>query len=1074
MVLALSLWIAPLPVAAQEGLVAHWDFNEGRGDVLHDRSGNGNDGKIHGAQWVKVGDGHALKFDGVDDYVDCGNGASLDITGPISVEAWVYIESAPEKNQAGVVGKFYESYSLNYNANGRAYWHLWGNNYRRSSGLETGSWHHLVGKFERSDDVAIATIALYVDGAGIHGKDTVFDHLGESRSKALNKGKNFLMGCMVRDPAKEDPGRRTIPHFHGMIDEVRVYNRALSEAEIARNYNERAEERGRDLLDTSRVERFSLTPPYFYFAENEFDVSVDFWGLKPLPKGSEMVVTLARPGQTEPLQGCKVAPWPGMKRGDVRSTFANATFSLSGLTPGKYEVRAVLKDEGQDRYAETLTFQYPPKSPEVPSPSAKVVGPLQSARGTEAYDVELCKGGGLRVLVNGESYPVESTFSYPLGGENALLASSQKGPQSEPSWTVTTQRVAGNEYKVLARGQHYAVERNISLQPTRIVVTDTIANLTDKDLGIIVDNYLDMGKKDFPSHRLAGVPDIAKRDAIHNPTAFVARKGLGLGLVAMDDVYVVQGTVYNDEKGRTGIQDDKFGLAPKGSYTMSWAVYPMGSDDYFDLINALRNDIGLNGRTADGPLVAMAKYDHTSTLASKNHPHPIPAPEELPRGLRPKYISLDSLVWIADDPEITIQGVEFIDFPKERAYVRNKLAEIRRKYPDACPMIHIAHALYTTNKPERYADSRVMGKNGKQRFWGDKEGKWISTRRQEEGWKYWAFYPTMDNSHGKAMLKSVDVMMDEMGATGVFADGLMLGYGDSATYDRWDGHTVEIDPKTQTVQRKYGLVQLLSQELILEWCKKIASRGGSVIVDSGPATLTFARAADCVAYAQETNVNNTCKWVHLAPFPMTLSRACQIPNPSVYQDILTKLYEGVLWYDYYCYVGRSSIYHRFYPITFEEIHSGFIKGKEKLITSLSDVYGWPGDRDLHFVDVSDGRGILVPHRFLTTVDASGARTRLTLGKDSIAVVQKIPVTLQAGKPINAFVQQYDAQGVRFTLNGQGDAKITVRNGAFAVKPNAAYSVYAATPKHVTADGNGTVAFDVHLNGQLTVSLQRAQ
>ena len=35
---------------AKDGLVAHWDFNEGKGDILHDRSGNGNDGKIHGAK----------------------------------------------------------------------------------------------------------------------------------------------------------------------------------------------------------------------------------------------------------------------------------------------------------------------------------------------------------------------------------------------------------------------------------------------------------------------------------------------------------------------------------------------------------------------------------------------------------------------------------------------------------------------------------------------------------------------------------------------------------------------------------------------------------------------------------------------------------------------------------------------------------------------------------------------------------------------------------------------------------------------------------------------------------------
>ena len=1085
MVWVLSLWIAAQPAAAQDGLVAHWDFNEGQGDALHDRSGNGNDGTIHGAQWVKTNDGYALAFDGVDDYVDCGNGPSLDITGSITVEAWVYIESAPEKIQAGIVGKFYESYSLGHSSNGRCYWYISsGGNYRRSLPLETGSWHHLVGTLESSDDLAIATMALYLNGVGLHGRDSVRDHPGHSVRKAVNHGKNFLVGCMVRDPATEDPGLRSLSHFHGMIDEVKVYNRALSEAEITRNYNEHAEEKGRDRLDASRVGRFNLTPPYFYSAENEFDVSVDFWGLMPLPKGSEMVVTLARPGEAEPLQSCKVEPWPGTRketgkvesdipfqelpeseerlnnqRGDLRRTYENATFSLAGLKPGKYEVRAVLKDKGEDLSAETLVFQYPPQSPEAPSPAAKIVGPLPSSPGTAAYDVELCAGGGFNVLVNGNSYPVQSAFSYPNGGENELLAASRPGR----TWAVTAQQVGAAEYNVLGRGQYYSIERKIEALPSHIAVTDKITNLTDADLGVIVNNYLDIGKKDFPSCRLGGVPDISKRTTLHNPTAFVAGKGVGFGLVAMDDVYVIHGTLYRDGNGRTGIQDDMFGLAPNASYTMSWSIYPVGSDDYFDFINLVRNDLGVNGRTGDGPLACLVRK------------RPVPDPKYAPRGWRPKYISLDCLTRIADDHQLTIGGIEFIDFPKERALIKDVLADIRKKYPDAYPMFHVAYGLYNTNRPdERYPDSRLMDKDGKQYLGWPMEQSTVSKARRAEGWKYYAFYPTMDNSFGKAMLHAVDVMMDEMGAAGVFADGLMLSYGSRFTYDCWDGHTVEIDPETKTVKSKYASVILLSQELLLEWCKKITTKGGAVLVDSGPGTLTFARTASCAAYALESGVDNSCKWVHLAPFPMTLSRTCQFPAPNTYQDILAKLYEGVLWYDYYSRLGRLSIFQRFYPITFEEIHSGFIKGKEKLVTALSDVYGWPGDRDLHFVDLSDGRGIIVPHRFLTTVDDSGVRTQLALGKDEIAVLKKIPVTIEADKPVNAMAPQYDAQGIRLTLHGYGDVKMVVRDGDFSVKPNAAYSIDTETPKQATGDGNGTLSFVVHLSGQQTVRIQRAQ
>jgi hypothetical protein len=70
--IAAILLLATVPVVGQpeDGLVAHWTFDEGAGDILHDRSGNGNDGKIHDAQWVKMPDGGGLQFSDKNSYVD--------------------------------------------------------------------------------------------------------------------------------------------------------------------------------------------------------------------------------------------------------------------------------------------------------------------------------------------------------------------------------------------------------------------------------------------------------------------------------------------------------------------------------------------------------------------------------------------------------------------------------------------------------------------------------------------------------------------------------------------------------------------------------------------------------------------------------------------------------------------------------------------------------------------------------------------------------------------------------------------------------------------------------------------
>ena len=72
-------------------LVGLWHFNEGAGDIANDSSGNDNHGTVYSASWVdgQSGFGKALKFDGVNNYVEVPDSASLDITGAITIECWV-------------------------------------------------------------------------------------------------------------------------------------------------------------------------------------------------------------------------------------------------------------------------------------------------------------------------------------------------------------------------------------------------------------------------------------------------------------------------------------------------------------------------------------------------------------------------------------------------------------------------------------------------------------------------------------------------------------------------------------------------------------------------------------------------------------------------------------------------------------------------------------------------------------------------------------------------------------------------------------------------------------------------
>jgi hypothetical protein len=87
-----------------KNLVAYWHFDEGRGNIIHDVSGNNNSGIIHGADWVKGVSQSALKFDGVDNYIEIPHSPSLNLTTSITIEVWINQDS-PDALDRTIIAK---------------------------------------------------------------------------------------------------------------------------------------------------------------------------------------------------------------------------------------------------------------------------------------------------------------------------------------------------------------------------------------------------------------------------------------------------------------------------------------------------------------------------------------------------------------------------------------------------------------------------------------------------------------------------------------------------------------------------------------------------------------------------------------------------------------------------------------------------------------------------------------------------------------------------------------------------------------------------------------------------------
>jgi hypothetical protein len=206
-------------------LVAEWHFDEGSGVSVEDTSVNTNNGTLvnmDATVWVTGKNGTALQFDGVDDYVDCGNDASLDITDAITIELWLNPNVAGEgvTNAAPVCKAEAEvdwSWQLRYNAPGGYMGFQFNGDPEGSTwvsvnqNLTPGDWYHVAGTFDGT------TLRCYLNGI-------------ETDTNLLSaiKGGNATL-FIGQD------GWGNI--FNGVVDEVKIYNRALSAEEIEEDYD---------------------------------------------------------------------------------------------------------------------------------------------------------------------------------------------------------------------------------------------------------------------------------------------------------------------------------------------------------------------------------------------------------------------------------------------------------------------------------------------------------------------------------------------------------------------------------------------------------------------------------------------------------------------------------------------------------------------------------------------------------------------------------------------------------------------------------------------------------------------
>jgi glucose/arabinose dehydrogenase/PKD repeat protein len=212
---------SPVATAQPAGLVAAWSFEEASGTVAADSSGNGNTATLlNGVSRTPGTSGAGLSFDGVDDYLSVPNSPSLDISGTGLTLRMSLRPSATgadsvllSKSWGSTMASPYYQYGLELTGGTKPHLII-----GTSSGLIDASMESTLATNQWSD------LAITFDGT-----QAQFYVNGSLVNAVLMLGSITARGTALRMGADATPGQ----YFKGSLDEVRIYNRALSTSELA-------------------------------------------------------------------------------------------------------------------------------------------------------------------------------------------------------------------------------------------------------------------------------------------------------------------------------------------------------------------------------------------------------------------------------------------------------------------------------------------------------------------------------------------------------------------------------------------------------------------------------------------------------------------------------------------------------------------------------------------------------------------------------------------------------------------------------------------------------------------------
>ena len=686
-------------------------------------------------------------------------------------------------------------------------------------------------------------------------------------------------------------------------------------------YEMKHKHHGRYVVDNGSDKWYSMYLPDFHVANNLFSPAT--------PEASRLVLDIT----------------------DKTYTDRENTVTIRCFVPGALYVGDKAKGCKRAMVIGGLTVRSEPGVSHLPRVAKQVVRPSLKPLNNISLDFE-DRDGKVIIKTAGTETPVFSRFSIPGGG----MVEMNSDGKLDTSF--------------------YSVRRRIKLEKGRIDVFDTISSKTDRLIGLRIRHEMPIGS--FDPVYVAGdpSPSAVEFEGGRNPSVYAAdvKRDFGLALIAQDDVLRVQGKQYCKD-GFVGIRTDGLALKPGETRMIEWSIYATDGADYYEFINAVRRDWGVNFKIEGGFTFGFAGYGNCTPESARRRKRneslvwqSTPAHFWRHVDTRPEYVNYEGNIWGMgrNSPMVRARNekgeIVQVD-PKDMDVFEKKcIRRCREINPDLKPFFYIHNQISVGVDDGKYLDSILCDAAGRRMYYGGR------TRTENN-----LFIPTLDNQFGRDFLKLVDWVCDEFDIDGIYQDE--CNHCNTRIHggtNMWDGVSVELDDSNE-VKRKISYVALLKLPLTLRTFDKILNeKKKNMVANFSPETRSerkyhFPRFEETVL----------SRWIALSHLytPIQLGDMLTYVNTpkDMAADQRTALMRGALYYHYAGNTGCPSLTSKMYPFTPIELHSGWLVGKERILTCLSGEFGWRGERPEVDVFVFNDVGQEVPGYPFAVKDAEVGR-----------------------------------------------------------------------------------------------------